>query len=68
MNASIEPNLVEQAAAGGTSIDFSYIALFLRADIIVKAVMVGLLLASIWCWAIIIDNWGRLGRARKRCD
>ena len=34
-------------------------ALFLQADIVVKAVMVGLLLASIWSWAIIVD------RARK---
>ena len=34
-------------------------ALFLQADIVVKVVMVGLLLASIWSWAIILD------RARK---
>lgn len=64
----MEPNLVAQAAAGGTAVDFSFIALFLRADIVVKIVMLGLLTASVWCWAIIIDKWGRLGRARKRCD
>lgn len=34
-------------------------ALFLQADIVVKVVMIGLLLASIWSWAIILD------RARK---
>ncbi|MGL6042521.1 MAG: Tol-Pal system subunit TolQ, partial [Sandaracinobacteroides sp.] len=31
-------------------------ALFLQADIVVKAVMVGLLLASIWSWAIILER------------
>jgi biopolymer transport protein TolQ len=35
-------------------------ALFLQADIVVKAVMVGLLLASIWSWAIIFERSRRL--------
>jgi biopolymer transport protein TolQ len=35
-------------------------ALFLQADIVVKAVMVGLLLASIWSWAIMIERSRRL--------
>lgn len=38
----------------------SPLALFLQADIVVKAVMIGLLLASIWTWAIIIGQWLRL--------
>jgi len=37
-------------------IDFSLIALFLSASWVVKIVMLGLLAASIWCWAIIIDR------------
>jgi len=36
--------------------DFSIWGLFWAADWIVKAVMLGLLGASIWCWAIIIDK------------
>ncbi len=40
----------------------SPVALFLAADWVVKAVMLGLLAASIWTWAIII---GFLVRARK---
>ena len=32
----------------------SPLALFLQADIVVKGVMIGLLLASIWTWAMII--------------
>ena len=34
----------------------SPVALFLQADIIVKAVMIGLLLASLWTWAIIVGH------------
>ena len=35
--------------------DMSVIGLFLQADLIVKLVVIGLLLASFWCWAIIIE-------------
>jgi biopolymer transport protein TolQ len=41
----------------------SPIALFMQADIVVKAVMIGLLLASIWTWAIIISQARRIQRA-----
>ncbi len=41
----------------------SPLALFLQADIVVKAVMIGLLLASIWTWAIIIGQWLKLRKA-----
>ncbi len=50
----------EQAMTGA---DMSPLALFLQADIVVKAVIVGLLLASIWTWAIIIGHALRLRRA-----
>jgi biopolymer transport protein TolQ len=43
----------------------SPIALFLQADLVVKFVMAGLLLASVWTWALIIAFWRRLGRIRK---
>jgi biopolymer transport protein TolQ len=41
----------------------SPVALFLQADIVVKVVMVGLLLASIWTWAIIVAQWIKMRRA-----
>jgi biopolymer transport protein TolQ len=40
----------------------------MRADIIVKCVMIGLFAASVWSWAIIFDKLGRIGSARKRSD
>ena len=44
----------------------SPVTLFLQADIVVKAVMIGLVLASIWTWAIIIGHGIRLrGLARR---
>jgi biopolymer transport protein TolQ len=46
-----------------TGSDMSPVALFLQADIVVKAVIIGLLLASIWTWAIIIGHALRLRRA-----
>ncbi len=46
-----------------TGADMSPVALFLQADIVVKAVIVGLLLASIWTWAIIVGHALRLRRA-----
>lgn len=32
------------------------VALFVQADLVVKAVMIGLALASLWSWAVIIDK------------
>ena len=43
------------------------VQLFLDADIVVQAVMVGLLLATVWVWAIIIGFSLRMGSVRRRC-
>lgn len=51
------------AALGG--IDFSLIAMFTRATLVVQAVTVLLVLASFWSWAIIVDRWLALNRARR---
>jgi biopolymer transport protein TolQ len=42
--------------------------LFLQADAVVKAVMLGLLLASIWTWAIIFTHSIRLRRINRGTD
>jgi biopolymer transport protein TolQ len=46
----------------------SPIALFLQADVIVKLVMIGLLIASIWTWSIIIAQWTKLRRVTLASD
>jgi len=43
----------------------SPIALFAQADIIVQSVMVGLIVASIWTWAIIIGHAFRLRKVAR---
>jgi biopolymer transport protein TolQ len=55
--------LAQLGAAGG---NFSIVESFLRADIVVKAVMVLLLLASLWSWAIIINKWIALGNLKRK--
>ena len=44
----------------------SPLALFLHADAVVKIVMVGLLLASVWTWAIIFTHSMRLRRINRQ--
>ena len=51
-----------QLAGTAAANNLSLWSLFLQADIVVKAVMVVLLLASIWCWAIIFEKLVRLRR------
>jgi len=41
----------------------SPVALFMQADLVVKAVMIGLVLASIWTWAIIVGQWLKMRRS-----
>lgn len=48
--------------------DLSLFGLFMQAGWIVKAVMLGLLLASIWSWAIIIDKVLLYARTRRQLD
>lgn len=48
--------------------EFSLWSLFLRADIVVQAVMVGLIVASIWCWSIIIEKLLLVRRVRREAD
>lgn len=54
------------AAAGAPSLDF--VALFAHADLVVQAVMGGLMMASVAGWAIIIALTLRLRRMNRTCD
>lgn len=44
------------------------VKLFLDADIVVQAIMTGLILASIWVWTIIVTFTLRLGSISRRCS
>lgn len=53
---------------GGVTHDFSVIGMFMQADWVVKLVMILLVAASIWSWAIIIDKVIAYRRVRRRAD
>ena len=52
----MEADISSQAVGLASSSDFSLINLFIRADIIVKSVIIILIACSIYSWAIIIDK------------
>jgi biopolymer transport protein TolQ len=48
--------------------NFSIIAVFLRADWVVKGVLLGLAFASIWSWTVIIDKFFRFAALNREAD
>ena len=56
---AITANLASEA------VDFSMISLFLRADLVVKSVIIILILASIYSWSIIVGKLIRINRLKK---
>ncbi|GAB4067186.1 protein TolQ [Ancylobacter sonchi] len=64
----MNPADVAQTAMAAPSADLSLIGLFLQAHFIVKVVMGGLVLASVWVWAIIIDKTILFGRMKRQMD
>lgn len=56
------------AATSATPDRLNPVDLFLDADIVVQVVMIGLILASVWVWAIIVAFYMRIGKVRRRCD
>jgi len=48
--------------------DLSLWGLFLEADILVKIVMIGLLAASVWVWAVVFEKWSSLRKVNKEAD
>ncbi len=64
----MENQVIEAATLGGSvaDLDFSVWALFLRADPVVKGVIILLMAASVWCWAIIFEKVLGLRRLNAR--
>ena len=70
---SVKPSLMEaeitsQAVGLASSADFSIGTLFLRADLIVKSVIIILIAASVYSWAIIIDKFRLFKKINKSSD
>ena len=52
----MEADISTQAVGLASSADFSLMSLFLRADFVVKSVIVILIACSIYSWAVIIEK------------
>jgi biopolymer transport protein TolQ len=61
----MEQEVVTQVVGLGGSTDFSVIQLFLRADFIVKSVIIILIAASIYSWALIFEKYRLFKRIEK---
>ncbi len=64
----MNPTDVAAAAAASPAAEVTLWSMFLSAHIVVKLVMLGLLCASIWCWAIIINKTMLFSRTHKAMD
>jgi biopolymer transport protein TolQ len=59
---------VQTASLGTPGGDLSLVSLFLQADIVVKLVMLLLLLASVWVWAVVFEKITALRRVNRTAD
>ncbi len=64
----MEADISSQAVGLASNTDFSIISLFLRADIIVKSVIVILIASSVYSWAIIFDKIRVFRKINKSAD
>jgi biopolymer transport protein TolQ len=55
-------------SAAVTPESFNFVVLFMRADWVVKLVMLGLALASLWSWTVILDKTFRFGALNREAD
>ena len=64
----MEADISSQAVGLASNTDFSIIGLFLRADIIVKSVIIILIASSVYSWAIIFDKIRVFRKINKSAD
>ncbi|MEP3437902.1 MAG: protein TolQ [Hoeflea sp.] len=58
---------MEQVGLAATT-DVTLWSLFMQAGFVVKFVMLGLIGASVWTWAIVADKWISFGKFRRQLD
>ena len=64
----MEADITSQAVGLASSADFSILKLFIRADIIVKSVIIILIVSSVYSWAIIIEKYRLFKKINKSSD
>jgi len=63
-----ETAVASAAIAGSVAHDLTVWGLFLQADLVVKIVMIMLVLASVWCWAIIFEKLLKMKRLMRQAE
>ena len=64
----MEADITSQAVGIASSADFSILNLFIRADVIVKSVIIILIASSIYSWAIIIEKYKLFKKINKSSE
>ena len=64
----MEADIASQAVGLGSNTDFSLMSLFIRADIIVKSVIIILIVCSIYSWAVIIEKFRLFKKINKSSE
>ncbi len=64
----MEADITSQAVGLASSADFSILKLFIRADIIVKSVIIILIASSIYSWAIIFEKYKLFKKINKSSE
>lgn len=65
--AFLDPS-INAANLATPSVSLSPWALFVHAALVVKLVMIGLVCASIWVWAVIFDKYFTLRKVKRQAD
>jgi len=60
--------MIDSLGLSAEAVTLSPVKLFMEADVVVKLVMVGLALASIWTWTIILSFWLKIRGTQSDCD
>jgi len=64
----MEADISSQAVGLASSADFSLLNLFIRADIIVKSVIIILIVCSVYSWAVIIEKFKLFKKLNKTTE
>ena len=64
----MDDNAISAVGLASAAAGPSFLELFLQADLFTKAIMLVLLVASVWCWAVIFDKTFRIARLSRKAN
>ena len=64
----MEADISSQAVGLASNTDFSLLSLFIRADLVVKSVIILLIISSVYSWAVIIEKFKLFKKINKSTE